>query len=63
MTHWEYKVETMQVGGTMHLNLDQMTDDWLNQFGAEGWELVSTTTLTFGGTDQRTYWVFKRPIE
>jgi len=36
-----------------------MTDDWLNQLGAEGWELVSVTPQRDGSPIA--FLVFKRP--
>lgn len=64
MTRWEYRTETTAVEGTVNRNMDEMTNDWLNQFGAEGWELVSITTLNVGNglTSRRAWLVFKRPL-
>ena len=65
MTKWEYRVEQTDVGGTMHRNLDKMTNSWLNAIGQEGWELVSITTLNVGSglTSDKAHLTFKRPID
>jgi len=52
--------EQLNVGGTIVRNLDQMTDEWLNQLGAEGWEAPLATGT--GTTTSKAYLVFKRPV-
>ena len=65
MVKLEYRVETTKVGGLFNRNLDEMTNEWLNKFGDDGWELVSITTLNIGTgtTSDFASLVFKRPIE
>ena len=64
MIKWEYRVETREVGGKMVKNLDDMTVEWLNDIGKDGWELVGITTLHIGNgmTSEKATLTFKRPV-
>jgi len=61
-THrWEYKIINIR---SEHYRLDPNAVTELNRLGAEGWELVSVTSVNFktGATDNIAM-VFKRPAE
>lgn len=57
---WEYKVVVEQFGATP----PSLSEQRMNQLGAEGWELVDTRVVTIhqsaGGTQYRTDYHFKR---
>ena len=56
---WEYKVVVEQFGATP----PTLSEQRMNQLGAEGWELVDTRVVTMqqgGGTQYRTDYHFKR---
>ena len=42
---------------------DKIRTEMLDQLGAEGWELVSHTAVTYGGAGLSQYYIFKREIE
>lgn len=64
MAKWEYRVEITEVGGSATLNVDKITDKWLNNIGSDRWELVNAITLISGGrTTKQCYLIFKRPVE
>jgi hypothetical protein len=56
---WEYKVVVEQYGATP----PTLSEQRMNQLGAEGWELVDTRVVTVqqaGGAQYRTDYHFKR---
>lgn len=57
---WEYKVMVEQYGAQPA----KLSEQRINQLGAEGWELVDTRVVTIqqagGGTQYRTDYHFKR---
>jgi hypothetical protein len=57
-TVWEYETVRPPRAATMEEASDP--EDLLNEYGQEGWELVSTIEYTGGGTK---YLVFKRPAD
>jgi selenocysteine lyase/cysteine desulfurase len=59
MTQWEYKIINIR---SENYRLDPNAVTQLNALGAEGWELVSVTSVNFktGATDNIAM-VFKRP--
>jgi len=61
MTRWEYRIGYPNIGGSGSSDtFPQMTDAWLNQLGADGWELVSIALVGMGAAHRPTL-VFKRP--
>lgn len=60
MTAWEYKIINIR---SEKYRLDPNATEQLNRHGADGWELVTTTSINFknGATDNIAM-VFKRPI-
>lgn len=77
MTKWEYKIinvrsENYRVDPNARSGVwpapsgpgDRSTSQYLNELGAEGWELVAITSVNFktGATDNVAM-VFKRPLE
>ena len=42
---------------------DKIRTEMLDQLGAEGWELVSHTAVTYGGAGLSQYYIFKREKE
>jgi len=61
MVKWEYKIINIR---SENYRLDPNSYPQLNKLGAEGWELVSITSVNFktGATDNIAM-VFKRPME
>ncbi|AGB37939.1 DUF4177 domain-containing protein [Natronococcus occultus] len=57
-TVWEYETARPPRAATMEEASDP--EELLNEYGREGWELVSTIEYTGGGTK---YLVFKRPAD
>ncbi|MCU4925672.1 DUF4177 domain-containing protein [Halobacteria archaeon AArc-dxtr1] len=55
---WEYETVRPPREATMEEASDP--EELLNEYGREGWELVSTIEYTGGGTK---YLVFKRPAD
>ena len=61
---FEYHVEKVKLGGLVTPNLDEITSEWLDQFGSHGWELVQVLQLVSAGggtTASQVYFYFKRP--
>jgi hypothetical protein len=62
---WEYKTVKLGVAGFwggVGLDTDK-TDDFINQFGKEGWELVSTFDLNhIQDSSKEVILIFKRPL-
>jgi hypothetical protein len=61
MANWEYKIINIR---SENYRLDPNSAPQLNALGAEGWELVSITSVNFksGATDNIAM-VFKRPLD
>ncbi len=61
MTQWEYHIINIR---SERYRLDPAAAAELNELGAEGWELISITSVNFksGATDNIAM-VFKRPKE
>jgi len=59
-SQWEYKIINIR---SENYRLDPNSATQLNQLGADGWELVSITSVNFktGATDNIAM-VFKRPV-
>lgn len=64
ITRWEYFTLKLLPGGWFGGKMDQ--DEMqasLNQFGAQGWELVSCFDTSAGqGASREVIFVFKRPL-
>lgn len=60
MTKWEYKIINVR---SENYRLDPHADAQLNELGADGWELVTITSVNFksGATDNIAM-VFKRAV-
>ena len=59
MTKWEYKIINIR---SENYRLDPNAAGELNDLGAQGWELVSITSVNFkGGATDNIAMVFKRP--
>lgn len=65
MKRWEYKIDTWN--GKIPLNEDDLLarrrdiENWMNGYGAQGWEIISVTPSVFSDTE----WMactFKREI-
>ena len=61
---WEYKTVKLKVAGFWGVGLDpEKADEFINQFGQEGWELVSAFDLSEGaGISKEVILIFKRPL-
>ncbi len=60
---WEYKIANLDVGGTTKRHLDEKDNKRLNEWGADGWELVAAPMLATGnGLTTKVGLIFKRPI-
>ena len=65
---WEYRVDKMPIrsGGFVGngMNVDAVDEEFLNERGASGWELVSTMPLFVpqNPTDCSVYYYWKRPV-
>ena len=66
---WEYWVDKMQIRsggffGQGPMNMDDVDEDFLNERGAQGWELVSAMPLFIpqNPTDCFVYYYWKRPL-
>lgn len=64
MPKFEYKtIEIKAEQGIFKVSTDQeYLDKLLNQYGAEGWELTSSTPLSNNGITYRIYFTFKRQL-
>jgi hypothetical protein len=64
--HWEYTLDAYPIGGPLSTGLFDQTvaSEKLNDFGAKGWELVSSypTAQANGGTRMLVF-VYRRPKE
>ena len=59
MTQWEYHIINIR---SENYRLDPNATQEMNRLGAEGWELVSTTSVNFkNGASDNLAMVFKRP--
>ena len=66
MTKWEYKVVHLEQEtdyGPVERMLEQRQEmiDWLNSFGAEGWEMIKFNGSQVGSKSYA-FAVFKRPV-
>lgn len=63
MIQWEYKTIKFKTGGFLGGKVDEIEfEEELNQYGEEGWELVSCFDTSMGqGTSRDVIVVFKRP--
>ncbi|MDA8020069.1 MAG: DUF4177 domain-containing protein [Thermoanaerobaculia bacterium] len=60
MTQWEYHIVNIR---SENYRLDPNATQEMNRLGAEGWELVSTTSVNFkNGASDNLAMVFKRPM-
>lgn len=60
MKEWEYHIINIR---SENYRLDPDAVDILNDLGAEGWELVSTTSVNFrSGASDNLAMVFKREV-
>ena len=60
MTQWEYHIINIR---SENYRLDPNATEHMNRLGAEGWELVSTTSVNFkNGASDNLAMVFKRPM-
>ena len=60
MTEWEYKViDTEQAKGSFLGRTPEHVEEYLNQFGAEGWEIVAMDYRELSG-NLRVYCIAKR---
>jgi Domain of unknown function (DUF4177) len=61
---WEYFTHTLNVAGWFvsgDVDADELTKT-LNSFGAQGWELVSSTSTISNDSSKQLVFVFKRPV-
>lgn len=59
MQQWEYKSITLSTGAVRATSVDKEYEKELNEYGADGWELVSV--VVFGaGAGARMRAIFKR---
>lgn len=60
---WEYLTAKVSVAGTWGISFDvDKTDEFINEFGQEGWELVSAVGVNDGsGFTKEIAFIFKRP--
>jgi hypothetical protein len=70
MQKWEIKVFVAHNAGMDPSNFWKKRDkdgkselDYLRSMGTEGWEPVSATPITFGGSISMVMFTLKRPIE
>ncbi len=61
---WEYKTAKLKVEGFWGPNFNpEETDKIFDQWGAEGWELVSAFDINEGaGYSKEVVFIFKRPL-
>jgi hypothetical protein len=61
MKRFEYKTVKVEPKGFWGTILEpEEIDKILNEFGRQGWELVSVQDLTFGGNSWTFHYTFKR---
>jgi len=62
---WEYQTVKLNVVETWGVNFDvDQTQDFTNQLGAEGWELVSAFSMNDGaGYSKKIVFIFKRVLD
>jgi hypothetical protein len=62
--HWEYTTKTLDISGWFtdgEVDPEQV-DEILNPLGAQGWELVSSFSTTYGkGGSNNLVFILKRP--
>ena len=59
---WEYKTLRLEIAGFMTPKVDAAKiDAALDEFGVEGWELVSAFDTNAGGASYQLLAIFKRP--
>jgi hypothetical protein len=61
---WEYYTHTLNVAGWFisgEVDAYELTKT-LNELGAQGWELVSSTSTISNGHSKHLVFVFKRPV-
>jgi len=65
MTHWEYETVKINPEGTLFYSHGTVDADKLrsalNEYGAQGWEMVAALDLNHGGTTSGIVLLFKRP--
>ncbi len=60
---WEYKVETLVVSSYSHYSsIASNTQEMLNKYGADGWELVTITQFSNTQYPNVFYLTFKRQL-
>ncbi len=62
---WEYQTVTLDVVGVWGIKFDvDEAQNFTNQLGAEGWELISAFAVNeAAGRSKEVVFIFKRPIE
>ncbi len=62
---WEYQTVKLKVSGTWGVNFDvDEAQDFTNQLGAKGWELVSAFAVNEGhGFSREVVFIFNRPFD
>jgi len=62
---WEYQSVKLNLVGTWGVNFDvDKTQEFTNQLGAEGWELVSAFSVNEGnGYSKEIVFIFKRVLD
>ena len=63
--NWEYQTVKLGVMGTWGVKFDvDETQNFINDLGAEGWELVSAFSVNEGaGHSKEVVFIFKRPLD
>lgn len=61
---WEYKTVKLAIGNFLSSNFELTEiDKFVNQFGQQGWEIVSTLDLnSYSGGSVEIVLFFKRPL-
>ena len=61
---WEYQTVKLNIEGTWGVKFDvDKTQNFANDLGAEGWELVSAFAINEGaGHSKEVVFIFKRPF-
>ncbi|MCZ6855707.1 MAG: DUF4177 domain-containing protein [Gammaproteobacteria bacterium] len=62
MTQWEYRTAKVRAGGVFSTKIDDLDmEDYMNELGVEGWELVSAISpVMAGGYSKEVILMFKR---